>query len=93
MRRACSSIEKAFENHRAMQMPINQYQRNYKTPKEGKQGKTYPVSICFATLNPAARFSVKMAEESPYSVSFATAMASSSVLKVKRATVGPKDSV
>ncbi len=50
---------------------------------------TAPDSYPFATLSPVARFSVYTAPVRPYSVSFASASASSSVSKVYSETVGP----
>lgn len=57
----------------------------------GERG-TYPDSICFATRRPAARSVVKTEALSPYSVSFAIWMASSSESTENKETVGPKDS-
>lgn len=54
---------------------------------------TAPDSTSLAILNPRAKLSVNTAPLSPYSVSFAISIASSSLSTPIKLTIGPKDSV
>lgn len=61
-------------------------------PRVTRARGTHPDSICLATRSPLKRLSVKTADVRPYSVSLASATASSSVSTTIRETVGPNDS-